>query len=391
MTSRLPHGKIRLLCCIHDFRGRGAEKALLLLLRHLSREKYRIGVFVVHDTFTQEIPEDVELFSAHVPVYDPSAGLWTIAKANIRKLFSLRAALKRFRPDVVLSVAGTNILLVVARHLFYRNTRIILSEHTMPSSHIEDSRNRPVVFLTHKLLALTYPRADLIVTPAHAVSEELQSLYGVPDGKLRVLDNPLDFEHIRNAAREMPKVDIPRDSSFNIGFVGTFSREKNVSCLLKAFAKVRNNGISSRLYLVGDGPERTNLEAMAGELHLCDSVFFLGFQENPYAILSRFDVLVLPSLYEVFPYVLIEAIACGVPVISTRWKGCESFYRDMQNSILVPVDDHTGLAIAITKLIEEPQLGKRLVEQGKELIEKCNVNVVTEHYDAAIASVLERP
>ncbi|HET7319411.1 MAG TPA: glycosyltransferase, partial [Nitrospirota bacterium] len=178
------------------------------------------------------------------------------------------------------------------------------------------------------------------------------------------------------------------DGNFRIGFVGGFTREKNVACLLRAFAALSRREIPARLFLVGDGAEKESLKSLARELDLADTVHFLGYQDNPYAFLKEFDVLVVPSYYETFSYVILEAIACGVPVISSKWPSCEYLYRDGENCLLFPVNDHNALSQAIERMINDKQLRTRLVKNGQALLDKCNVDTVIKQYDEAIERVL---
>jgi glycosyltransferase involved in cell wall biosynthesis len=384
------HGyMIRLLCCIHDFRGRGAEKLLFTLLQKFNREKYHIGVFVYHDTFRLEIPGDVELLSAHLPPTDASTRLLTIFRMSILKLFALSKALNTFQPDVVLSVAGTNIPLIIAEYLFYRKTKTILSEHTLPSAHTKETKSPVLRFLINRLITLTYSRADLLIVPSKVVLDDLQRHYRMMPEKIKVIPVLLDIKGIQARSREVSEYVFPDGEYYKIGFVGSLSREKNVTSLLKALSILRKQGLDIRLFIVGEGPEKDFLQDLAKKLAVESFAHFLGYQNNPYAIMKNFDVVITPSFYETFSYVMIEAIACGVPVISTRWKGCEDIYRNMENCLLVPVNDHGELACAIKRLIDQEELRSSLVEGGKELVRKCELNAVLEQYDEAIKGVLE--
>jgi glycosyltransferase involved in cell wall biosynthesis len=383
-----PLNKIRLLCCIHDFRGRGAEKVLATLLDKMDREKYHLGVFVFHDTFALDLPKDVEMLSAHIPAYPPTAPAVTKIMGNARKVLALRGALGRYAPDVVLSVSGTNITLIAAACLFRRRMKIILSEHTMPSIFTNENRQRIIRLLTNKSISLMYPRADEIVVPSKGVSDDLFLNYGIPPEKITVIANPLDIEQIRHAADADLDFTFPEDGYYKIGFVGGLSREKNVGYLLKAFALLRERGKPVRLFLVGDGHERNDLERLAGRLSIADAVHFLGYQKNPYAFLKKFDMLVIPSFYETFSYVMFEAMACSVPVISTRWRGSEDLYKDRENCLLVPLDDPEAMAAAISELMAGEDLKRTLVAGGLELAQTCAVHKIIGRYDAMISRVV---
>lgn len=376
--------KIRLLCCIHDLRGRGAERVLSTLLGKLDRNKYQIGLFVYHDIVKMGIPDDIDILSAHIPSYLPSAGLFTKLAMFLRKVFAITKTLNSYKPDFVLSVAGTNEALIVARYLSRSKPKVILSEHTMPSAVIKETNNRIARFLLKIAISVTYPKAEMIVVPSKSNGDDLNLNYSILSEKIRIIQNPLDIEKIIRASKEASDVIFPDDGSFRIGFVGSLTREKNIQCLLRAVVILREKKKPVRLFIVGEGEEKRGLEKLARELNIDDWVCFLGYRENPYMVMANFDVLVLPSYFEVFPYVLLEAFVCGVPVISSKWPGCEDNFRDMENCLLFPINDHQSLALAVEKLMVDNRLRKTLVDNGMKLALKCETSRIVAEYDDVI-------
>ena len=378
--------KIKLLFLIHDLRGRGAERFLATLLTRFDRKKNHLGLFVYHDTFTMSIPSDVEIISAHLKTAPASFGLLRKVILFFSKVIALTRSLNAYKPDVVLSVAGTNIALMIARRFCHGKPNIILSEHTLPYIDNLHVGNRLERYFLNKAISTTVPRAEMVIVPSQGVSDHLTSYYGIPAEKITVIPNPVDIEHIRNTSG--PAFPFPRDGNFRIGFVGGFTREKNVGCLLRAFAILRRAKKPVRLYLIGDGDERASLKDLSKELSIADAVHFLGYQNNPYSFLKELDALVVPSYYETFSYVMLEAIACGVPVVSSKWPSCEYLYRDNENCLLFPVNDPNQLAQSIGRLMTDKELRGRLVRNGQDLLNMCNVDTVTGQYDMAIAYVL---
>lgn len=382
--------KIKVLFLIHDLRGRGAERFLATLLTRFDREKYHPALFVYHDTFAMSIPPDVETISAHLETEPASPGLLKKVVLFFVKIITLTRALNTYKPDVVLSVAGTNIALMIARHFCQGKPKIILSEHTLPFIDNMNVDNRLERYFLNKAISMTVPRAEMVIVPSQGVSDHLSLHYGIPSGIIKVIPNPVDREEIRKAAAAGPDFPFPRDGNFRIGFVGGFTREKNVSSLIRAIAILIKKGMPVRLFLVGDGEEKESLKALSKELSVSDAVHFLGYQNNPYPFLKEFDTLVVPSYYETFSYVILEAIACGVPVISSKWPSCEYMYRDNENCLLFPVNDHDQLARSILRLMTDKELRARLVRNGQDLLNSCNVDTVAKQYDEAIISVLSQ-
>jgi glycosyltransferase involved in cell wall biosynthesis len=377
--------KTRLLCCIQDFRGRGAEKVLATLLAKLDRERYEIGVFVLHDIFALDVPKDVIIMSAHAVTHPLTAPLMVKVRENFRKVYAVRKAIRAFSPDVILSVSGTNVLLVLAKYLTRTQFKLILSEHTLPSLFIPETGGAFVQIVTRLVIRLAYPRADRILTPSKGVADDLVHGFGVPRDRIGIIPNPLDLERIASAAQEEPPVPFPQDGSFRIGYVGGLSREKNPACLIRAFALLLKQGVKARLFLVGNGGQREELQTLASALSVADRVHFLGFQKNPYALLSRFAVLAVPSFYETFSYVMLEAMACGVPAVSTRWPGSEELYEDGKNCVLVPLDDPGGMATGIRAVLASSELRERITTNGRALARTCSADAVLRQYEALIS------
>ena len=120
-----------------------------------------------------------------------------------------------------------------------------------------------------------------------------------------------------------------------------------------------------------------NLENYTKELDISHNVVFLGFQSNPFKYLSRATVFVLSSLWEGFGNVIIEAMACGIPVISTRCpSGPDEIITNEVNGLLVPVGDMNALAKAILRLLEDESLRKRIAEAGRKRAEDFRVKLI---------------
>jgi glycosyltransferase involved in cell wall biosynthesis len=152
--------------------------------------------------------------------------------------------------------------------------------------------------------------------------------------------------------------------------LGRLHWQKGFDVLLRALAIIRKERNWS-LVLAGDGPERDSLRALAAELSIRGSVAFVGPVEDPYPLYAWSDLVVVPSRYEGFPNVLLEALACGKPVVATD---CRTGPREVtamgQHGVLVPVDDATSLARAIVSLGEEQRLSRKLGAAAQEHIRR---------------------
>ncbi len=160
---------------------------------------------------------------------------------------------------------------------------------------------------------------------------------------------------------------IPGDR-FAVGWIGRMTAVKRTDDILVAFKRLRDSGVDAVLCLVGDGPDRPELERRAHELGVIRDTVFLGYQEDVAPFYSAFDALILPSSNEGTPVSAIEALAAGRPVVATRVGGVPDVVRDGEDGFLVDAGDTDELADRLEQLARDPALRERMGEQGRERV-----------------------
>jgi len=157
-------------------------------------------------------------------------------------------------------------------------------------------------------------------------------------------------------------------------FVGRFSREKNLPFFLEQVARLRTTAPNGwRLVIVGDGEERTQLEKCVRRLGLSDITIWPGWQEDKARLLDLYqnaDVVVNPSLYEGMPNVVLEAMACALPVVASDVSGHRSLVRPGDNGFLFPLDNGNALCAALQEIRERPELARALGQNGRRRVEQ---------------------
>jgi len=179
------------------------------------------------------------------------------------------------------------------------------------------------------LLKILYPKADLIIVNSQGTKQSLVNL-GLPQEKIKVIYNPLSFEEIKNKLNEGVEKFLENEN-FIIN-VGRLTKQKAQWHLLRIFRELKNEYQDLKLLILGDGELKDYLVKLSEKLNLKTyvwdrdemnenfDVYFMGFQKNPYKYLSKAKIFIFPSLYEGLPNALIEALACGVTVISADCK-----------------------------------------------------------------------
>ena len=136
------------------------------------------------------------------------------------------------------------------------------------------------------------------------------------------------------------------------------------------------------MVVLGKGPEEKKIKLLAHKLGLSDNILFLGFQKNPYKYIKKAEVFVLSSFHEGFGNVIVEAMACGTPVVSTNcMSGPREIIENGENGILFPVADQKALAEAVLKVLNNPSLSYKLSEQGKKRAEYFSIEKSVKKYE----------
>lgn len=253
----------------------------------------------------------------------------------------LRSAIRSTQPDAVISFSDQ---VNVATLISLRGTSlpIIVTEHTDPKYH-------SLGWHWRVLRRLLYPKARFVVSVSSGVDRRFAWL---SKEHRRVIHNPVD---VPMAAAQSPD-DLPRPPRPGryVVSMGRFHYEKGFDLLLAAFARVRERRPQWQLILIGDGPLRQALTQQVSELELTAAVHFVGRQKDPFRYLRQADIFVLPSRWEGFGNVLVEAMACGLPVVSFDCpSGPKEIIAHERDGLLVPAGDVDELSNAIVRLIDD--------------------------------------
>lgn len=270
------------------------------------------------------------------------------ASRVLTSLPSLIRYLLRERPVAMLSVMNyANIVSLWARRSSCVATRLVVSERNTLSQEVEHTSSQSGALMPW-LIKRFYPWADDIVAVSKGVADDLTGVTNLPRERIKVIYNPIvtpEFKEKVEAPVTHPWLDDPQTPV--LVAAGRFRPQKGFPCLLRAFAEVRRTR-PVRLLLLGDGPDRDALEALVRELGLESDVSLPGFVANPYPYIARATAFVLSSGWEGLPGVLIEALYCGVPLVSTDCpSGPREILADGKYGELVPVGNVPALARAI--------------------------------------------
>jgi glycosyltransferase involved in cell wall biosynthesis len=349
----------------------GAEHILVMILQHLNREQFQPAVLTLdsRNDFGSEIPADIKLLSLH------KKNKWD----NLNILFRLAKVIQEENPDLICSfISYTNYLCSIVKYFSRNKTPLIISERTYLSLALQLEQH---IAIKRTLIRYYYPKANAIICVSQGIYNDLVKHIGVKQNQYKIIYNPIDISKIQKLALE----DVNHSwFSENIPvFVacGRLVPQKNFSLLLNAVSLVLKS-IPIRLIILGEGELRSSLIDLTAQLGIANSVSFLGFQQNPYKFMARAKGFILSSSLEGFGNVIIEAMACGTPVISTRCpSGPEEIITDGVNGIFVPVNNAPAMATAIKRLLSDTALQTQLVLQGKKRVADFNLEKIIAEYE----------
>jgi glycosyltransferase involved in cell wall biosynthesis len=259
-----------------------------------------------------------------------------------------------FTTSIPPNIAG----LLAARWSGWRG-RIVLRQSNAVYSGAAPEFSHVDRHLRDRLIPRLYRHADAIIANSGGVAQNLIAL-GLDAKHITSIPNGVDYGWIADQAGEPPSWARPgRSHRPTIITIGRLVPQKDQACLLRAFALVAAR-VDADLLIVGTGPELPTLQQLARQYAIEDRVHFAGHQSNPYPLLARADLFVLSSRFEGMPNVLIEALACGMPVVSTDCpSGPREILADGAYGHLVPVGDAERLARAMERALKSPSEPER--------------------------------
>lgn len=363
MASRLR----QILFLIPTLRGGGAERVIVTLLKYLDRSKFRLALAVV-DMRQAVSRDDVP---KHVELIDLGCSRVRYALPKIARLIWQR------RPHVVFSTLGhLNLALAAIRPLLPTEIQYIGRETTVVSKNL---KNNGWPLLWAWAYRRFYGRFDKVVCQSQYMRDDLLGHFAQAPHKLVVIHNPVDIERIRRLAASPLPGGLAQENEkhskdcIHLVAAGRLSREKGFDLLINALILCRDPRL--RLTILGEGPLRSELECLARDNGVARQVCLVGFHKNPYPFFAQADAFVLSSRYEGFPNVVLEALACGTPVIATPAPGgIKEILEHVDGCVMAESVTAEGLARAIGGMA----YGKRI---SAEAVRPYAANTIAGRYE----------
>jgi len=356
--------------------GGGAERAAVQILNALDDAAWERSMYLFRHEgpFLSDVSPAVRL---HAGTADSRIGLW----------HALRRFVRETHPDVVVSFLSYFTVLTAVKAAA-SGARVVFNQQTPMSAFLTDG-DYPWRRHWHRHAFAMVTRAgcaaaDLIVTTSQGVADDLVAVFGVARARVRVVHNPVDLDAVAVAAQA--PIDPVHAAAWQrpvIVAAGRLAEAKNYPLLIEALALLRPR-VPARLFILGQGDEDRAIRALVAAHGLDEAVVLGGFQKNPWKYIARADVFALTSHYEGFGNVLVEAMACGVPVVATRSPGTSEIVRDGVDGLLIDRHEPAAVAAALERVLGDEPFRRRLAGEARVGAGRFALPVIVRQYESML-------
>jgi len=370
----------RICFVLPSLNGGGAERAAVHILNSLDGRKWTRSMYL----FTREGPYLDQLHSS-IELASGSGG------SRGGRWLDLRRFIRATRPRLVVSFLSYFSVLTAVKSAGV-GARVVFNQQTPMSAFLADADyhwRRPWHRRAFSVVTrIGYRLADAIVTTSAGVADDLAAAFGVSRQRIRVVHNPVDATRVAELSAEpLPPTHEAQWSHPAIVAAGRLAEAKNYPLLIDALAVLRRT-VPARLYILGEGEAERALVEHIARRNLGDAVVLLGFQRNPWKYIARGDVFALTSRYEGFGNVLVEAMACGVPVVATASPGTREIVTDGSDGLLVERHEPEAVASALERVLTDESFHRRLSDGARRTAQRFALSAVAADYERVFAEVL---
>jgi N-acetylgalactosamine-N,N'-diacetylbacillosaminyl-diphospho-undecaprenol 4-alpha-N-acetylgalactosaminyltransferase len=366
---------------VNSLESGGAERVISNLL-NLWAEEYECYLILIHNYKFYEIDSKVKIIS----LYEPKelSGFVKLLRLPILA-YKLSKIVKEYKFDNMVSFLTRANYVNVLSNIFIKHQTII-NERAMPSLQYQYGLNGKI---NRFLIKSLYPKADLCLSNSYGNMIDLKNNFNVT--KLAYIHNPFNLEMIEKMSKEEIEIEKKR---FTFVTVGRLDHGKNHKLIIDAM-----KDIDADLWIIGDGELRNEIQEYIRVQKLEDKIYLLGKKQNPFSFLSKADCFVFASNHEGFPNVLVEALTCELPIISTD---CLSGPREIlapnsdinlqlkdkielaEYGILSPIKNIEKMKEAMHLMINDESLRKNYQEKAKLRANDFKIEEIIEQYEEAI-------
>ncbi len=369
--------------------GGGAERAMLNLVTEFTKRGTPIDFVTIEakGPYVNFLPKEVHLIELQPQLFKHLSLLQSRFLQLLKHIAIVASLVKHIKKSnihiLLTTLRVSNIISLIIKKYFIKEIMLIVRIENTLSIESSKSKSWKTRFVT-KILKSLLPIANAIIVNSKGSSDDIKLHIPTVSHLVHIIYNPIVSSNIKTQAVRPIHHPWIGDTGFNLILsVGRLEPQKDLATLLKAFAELIKLQ-SSRLIILGQGPEEHNLKKISNNLGIKSFVDFVGFQLNPFSWMAKADVFVLSSLFEGLPNALIEAMACGTPVVSTNChSGPREILKGGKLGKLVPVGDYKELASAVMETLKKPIASTLLMKRAQDF----SIDLSTDKYTNIIKSM----
>lgn len=372
---------MRLGILIYNMHQGGAERVVSYLLPYFQDLNIEVHLILMNSQINFDVPANLPIH--YISDSDPMEnGIYKLIKIPYLS-YKYAKLIKKLKLTHSLSLLSRpNYINILSKKFTTNNYKVIISERAHPSLQYGYQNLKSAI--NKLLIRKLFHKADLIICNSHGNANDLIENFNIPKKKTKVIHNPIDLEKINYTD---PLENFFCNEYFNLISVARLDEGKNFKLIINAVSDIDD----VKLYILGEGPERIELEKIIKEKKLWDKVFLLGFDPEPFKYLKKADLFIFGSNHEGFPNVLLEAMACNLPILSTNCKSGpdeilqlkEALQHDIMLTdygILVPVNNEQLMKKGIKYLMDSPKYLTECRNNIKNRIKQFERNEILKNY-----------
>ena len=368
----------------------GAEQTCLNLLKGINKEVFKITLITSRQIASRFSETGIDKI---IYIDDIGLGVWFGSAGELWRDIKIAARVLRDEcPDIAFGMMHySSTVLALAKKIFRLKSKVISSPRGPSTTYLETcfSKKSERAYLRF-LFSCFCKYSDGIIVPSEGTKIDCIENFGAKAKKVRAINNSIDFNEITLKYREDIDIIMPEDF-FVIAAAGRLSPEKNMPLLLQALSILKKQGEKIKLLIVGEGGEREKLENLSKSLGIHDDVVFAGFQSNPFKFLKKADIFVHTCMVEGFGNVIIEAMACGLPVVATDCPyGPREIIEHGRNGLLVPLYDVDALADSINSLLADESARQIMSEAAVKRANDFSVEKMVGAYEDFLKFIIDK-
>ncbi len=363
--------------------GGGAERIVLYLLNNLDRSIFKPYLILFHKEghYLNKISSDVDIICL-------SSNSSLFHTLDLSK--ELGSIVEQYSLDMINSHLTSYNIPVLRARLFSRKLKIpiVITEHSNFSIHLIKYNWKK---LAYKLQVHLLYKNKSIICVSEGTKNDLANALSLNIANIKVIYNPVDIQNIKEQLIKKSQFIPLHKNGSTIVAVGRLNYVKGFDLLIAAFSDVVKKLNNAKLYIIGDGKDKNNLQELVDKLGLGDSVIFTGFLENPWSEISAADLFVLSSRWEGFGNVIIEAMVSGTAVLSVDCNfGPNEIIDNELTGKLISPNDKALLANTILELLCDPEKKNFFVQNASEAVAKYDICNFIEMYQEVFIKVYKK-